>query len=42
MPVSSFNVTSVVCWHTTAVDNNTEDDEACAGQDFDHGEDEFN
>ncbi len=41
MPVSRTDITSVVGWNATAVDDYAKEDEACAGDDLDDTEDEF-
>ena len=40
-PVSEANVASVVSWHTSAVDDNTQQDESSASKDFHHAENKF-
>ena len=40
-PESCTNITSIVGRDPTNVDYDTEDDETCAGDDFDHTEDKF-
>lgn len=42
MPISSSNVTSIVCWYTSNIDDDTEDDKTTYRTDFDHGQNEFN
>ena len=41
LPVSCANIASVVSWNATAVDYNSKKNEACAGEDLDYAEDEF-
>ena len=41
LPVSSTNVTSVVCWNAAAVDDYSQDDEAYASNDLHQAENEF-
>lgn len=41
LPVSCTNVASIVCWNTTAVDDDSKDNKARAGDDLHDGEDEF-
>jgi len=42
MPVSGANVTSVIGWYTTTVDDDAQDHESNAGGDLHHAENEFN
>lgn len=41
LPVSSTDVASVICWNAATVDYYSQDDEAYAGEDLHHTEDEF-
>jgi hypothetical protein len=41
LPVSCTNIASVVGWNATAVDDYSKDDEACAGDDLEDTECEF-
>lgn len=42
VPVVSTDVASSVCWNTTTVDHDTENNEADDCNDLDHAEDELN
>lgn len=41
VPVSETDVASVVSWHTSTVDDDTEKDETCTGKNFHHAENKF-